>query len=78
MLLIIAIALTRWLGKNKFFLYYAEGKDQFQTVEVDHDEEIDRISYLELLGNSYPYLISGFLNYGITLALFPGLTSLGN
>ena len=49
-----------------------------QTVEVDHDEEIDRISYLELLGNSYPYLISGFLNYGITLALFPGLTSLGN
>ena len=77
-LLIVAIALTRWLGKNKFFLYFAEGKDQFQTVEVDLDEEIDRISYLEILANSYPYLISGFLNYAITLAIFPGLTSLGN
>jgi hypothetical protein len=31
-LLIVAIALTRWLGKNKFFLYYAEGKDQVSML----------------------------------------------
>ena len=76
-LLVIAIALTRWLARNRFFLYFAEGKDQFMTTEVDLDEEIDKISYWEILKNSYPYLISGFLNYFITIALFPGLTSLG-
>lgn len=64
------------MKKNKFFLYYAEGKDNHGVVE-DHHAEVERLSYKDILKRSWTYLLSGYLVYCITLCIFPALTSSG-
>ena len=64
------------MKKNKFFLYYAEGKDNHGVVE-DHHAEVERLSYKDILKRSWTYLLSGYLVYSITLCIFPALTSSG-
>lgn len=77
-LLIVALATERWLSKNRFFLYFTEGKDNPITGDTsDHDAEVDQLSYKDILKRSWIYLLSGFLIYSTTLSIFPALTSLG-
>jgi len=73
----IAIYLARSLKSNEFFLYFAEGRNQFFAIDPDHEGDMDRISYLSLFCKSFPYLLSGYLNYAVALSVFPGVTSLG-
>jgi hypothetical protein len=76
-MIVLAILLTRSLGDNEFFLYFAEGRNQYFAIDSDHEGDMDRISYMALFCKSFPYLISGYLNYAVALAVFPGVTSLG-
>jgi hypothetical protein len=75
-LLLLAMALFHWMKVNKFFLYYAEGKDNHGVVE-DHDAQVDQLCYRDIVKRSWTYFLSGFLVYTTTLGIFPGLTSLG-
>lgn len=77
LMIVVAIVLTRSLGDNAFFLYFAEGRNQYFAIDPDHEGDMDRVSYISLFCKSFPYLISGYLNYAVALAVFPGVTSLG-
>ena len=43
----LAFWMFRLIKHNKFFLYYAEGKDNHGVVE-DHDAEVDTLCYKEI------------------------------
>jgi len=73
-LLMLAIWSFHTIKHNKFFLYYAEGKDNHGVVE-DHDAEVDTLCYKEIFKRSWTYLIAGYVNYATTLMIFPALTS---
>ena len=78
-LLALALFCERWLSKNKYFLYFAEGKDNHITGDTsDHDAEVDKLCYRDLLKRSWVYLVGGSIVYATTLSIFPALTSLGN
>lgn len=47
LLLMLAFWMFRLIKHNKFFLYYAEGKDNHGVVE-DHDAEVDTLCYKEI------------------------------
>jgi len=74
LLLMLAFWMFRLIKHNKFFLYYAEGKDNHGVVE-DHDAEVDTLCYKEIFKQSWPYLVAGYVNYATTLMIFPALTS---
>ena len=65
------------MKKNQFFLYYAEGKDNHGVVE-DHDAEVDRLCYKDILKRSWTYLVSGYFIYSTTLMIYPAISSTGN
>jgi len=73
-LLMVAIWSFYSIKHNKFFLYYAEGKDNHGVVE-DHDAEVDTLCYKEIFKRSWTYLVAGYVNYATTLMIFPALTS---
>lgn len=60
------------MSKNKFFVHFGEGGNH-----VNHDAEVDKISYLKIVKKSWPYLITGYVNYATSLSVFPAVTSLG-
>ena len=72
----LAIWSFHTIKHNKFFLYYAEGKDNHGVVE-DHDAEVDTLCYKEIFKRSWTYLVAGYVNYATTLMIFPALTSTG-
>lgn len=76
-LLFLAFLSFQWVKVNKFFLYYAEGKDNHGVVE-DHDAQVDDLCYKDIFKRSWTYLISGFLTYATTLSVFPALTNSGS
>ena len=47
LLLMLAFWMFHLIKHNKFFLYYAEGKDNHGVVE-DHDAEVDTLCYKEI------------------------------
>lgn len=75
LLLLAAMVLFHWLKTSKFFLYYAEGKDNHGVI-TDHDEQVDKLCYKEIVKKSWPYLVAGYLTYATTLSIFPAITSL--
>ena len=76
-LLIIAFILGRWLAKNQFFLYYAEGKGNIITGDTsDHDREVDDLCYKDILRRSWMYLLGGWMIYGTTLSIMPALATI--
>ena len=76
-LLVIAFILERWLSRNKFFLYYAEGKDNLISGDTsDHDAEVDSLCYKDLFKMSWVYLLGGWLVYGVTLSIFPAISAI--
>jgi hypothetical protein len=76
-LLVVAFMLERWLSKNKFFLYYAEGKGNIMTGDTsDHDREVDELCYRDIFKRSWIYLLGGWMIYGVTLSLMPALTTI--
>ena len=78
-LLVFAIISERWLSKNKFFLYFAEGKDNRITGDTsDHDAEVDRLCYKDIFKRSWIYFLGSFISYSTTLTIFPALATLGN
>ncbi len=64
------------VNRNPFFLFYGEGK-QSETSTVNHDDEVDHLSYVAIVQRSWIYLITGFVNYATSLCVFPAVTSLG-
>ena len=76
-LLILAFIFERWLSKNKFFLYYAEGIDNVITGDTtDHDREVDELCYKDIFKKSWMYLLGGWMVYGTTLSIMPALTTI--
>lgn len=76
-LLLLALGAERWLAKNKFFLYFAEGKDNHITGDTsDHDAEVDRICYKDIIKRSWIYLVGGWTVYATTLSVFPALATI--
>ena len=63
-----------WMKTNRFFLYFAEGKDNHGVVE-DHDAAVDQLCYKAILAKCWTYLLAGYINYSTTLIIFPALTS---
>ena len=61
-----------WMSQNQFFVHFGEGGNH-----VNHDAEVDKISYLKIVKKSWPYLITGYVNYATSLSVFPAVTSLG-
>ena len=77
LLLVIAFVCERWLSKNKFFLYYAEGKGNVITGDTsDHDREVDELCYRDIFKRSWIYLLGGWLIYGTTLSIMPGIANI--
>lgn len=76
LLLALAIFTFNRVKVNRFFLYYAEGKDNHGVVE-DHHAEVEQLCYKDILKRSWTYLLSGYLTYCTTLCLFPAVTSTG-
>ena len=76
-LLIVAFVCERWLSRNKFFLYYAEGKGNVISGDTsDHDREVDELCYKDILKRSWIYLLGGWLIYGTTLSIMPALANI--
>ena len=76
-LLILAFILERWLSKNQFFLYYAEGVGNVISGDTsDHDREVDELCYKDIFRRSWMYLLGGWLVYGTTLSIFPAITTI--
>ena len=77
-LLVVAIFGERFLSRSKFFLYFAEGKDNRLTGDTsDHDAQVEKVCYKDVFRRSWVYFLGGWLTYGSTLSIFPALTSLG-
>ena len=77
MMLVVAFVLERWLSRNKFFLYYAEGKGNIISGDTsDHDREVDELCYKDIFKRSWVYLLGGWLIYGITLSMMPAVTTI--
>ena len=76
-MLILAFVFERWLSKNKFFLYFAEGKGNVITGETsDHDREVDELCYKQIFKRSWIYLLGGWMIYGSTLSIMPALATI--
>ena len=75
-LIFAAIYSFHAMKRSKFFLYYAEGKDNHGVVE-DHHSEVEHLNYKAILSQSWPYLMAGYLTYATTLMIFPAVTSTG-
>ena len=76
MLLMLAIWSFVLMKRSKFFLYYAEGKDNHGQVD-DPNLEVETLNYKEIVKRSWTYLLGGLVNYSATLMIFPALTSTG-
>ena len=76
--ILLAIGSYYVLIRNPFFLFHAEGSAIASEVEVvNHDSEVDALSYKRIFGRSWSYFLTGYVNYATTLSVFPALTSLG-
>lgn len=77
-LLVIAIWTFHVMKTCKFFLFYAEGKNDYHENNLDNAaDDLINVDYRTILQRSWPYLLSGLLNYATTLMIFPALTSTG-
>ena len=77
-LLALAMACERFLSRNRFFLYFAEGKANKVTGDTsDHDAQAEKVCYKDVFKRAWVYFIGGWMVYGSTLSLFPAVTSLG-
>ncbi len=45
--------------------------------EVDHDAEVDSVSYKRIFGRSWTYILTGYVNFATSLCVFPAITTLG-